>query len=312
MGTTGTATGSPDGILLVDKPGGITSAGVVRDVKRAHRVRSIGHLGTLDPMATGLLPLCVGAGTKIAQFLGAERKAYTGTIRLGVATDTLDVEGTVVAEAPVPATCAARLAEVARGLTGPGEQRPPMYSAVKQQGRKLYELARAGVEVERAPRPVTIHHLELGPVAGEPALVAFAVWCSKGTYVRVLAEDVARGLGTVGTLASLRRTEFGEFRVDEALPLAAILARAPGDLPLVAPEDALRTARRVPVGRAQAFAVASGQRSALGGIEAPAPDERLAALLAPDGRLLAVLEAEAGRWALRRVVLPEASELYRP
>jgi len=191
-----------DGILLVDKPAGITSAGVVREVKRAHRARSIGHLGTLDPLATGLLPLCVGAGTKIAQFLGAESKAYSGTIRLGVATDTLDVEGTVVAEGPVPELAAARLAEVARGLTGPGEQRPPMYSAVKQQGRKLYELARAGVTVEREPRPVTIHRLELASVPDAPGTVAFAVLCSKGTYVRVLAEDVARALGTVGTLAS--------------------------------------------------------------------------------------------------------------
>jgi tRNA pseudouridine55 synthase len=305
------ATGTPDGILLVDKPGGMTSAGVVREVKRAHRLRAIGHLGTLDPMATGLLPLCVGAGTKIAQFLLAERKAYTGTIRLGVATDTLDVEGTIVAEAPVPELDAARLAAVARGIEGPGEQRPPMYSAVKQQGRKLYELARQGVTVERAARLVTIHHLELTLVAGERATVAFAASCSKGTYVRVLAEDVARALGTVGTLASLRRTEFGDFRVDEAQALDAILGRPPGDLTVVAPEEALRSARRVPVGPAQAFAVASGQRAALAAIAPPAADERLAALLAPDGRLLAVLEAEGGRWALRRVVLPEASELYR-
>ncbi len=126
------AKATPDGILLVDKPSGITSAGVVREVKRAHRVRTIGHLGTLDPLATGLLPLCLGAGSKIAQFLLTERKAYTGTIRLGVATDTLDLEGTVVAEAPVPELDEAQLAALARRLTGPGEQRPPMYSAVKR------------------------------------------------------------------------------------------------------------------------------------------------------------------------------------
>lgn len=302
----------PDGILLVDKPGGITSAGVVRDVKRAHRLKSIGHLGTLDPMATGLLPLCVGAGTKIAQFLGAERKSYTGTIRLGIATDTLDVEGQTIAEAPVPSDAMDRLDAVAEGLLGPGEQRPPMYSAVKQQGRPLYELARAGVTVEREARPIEILHLRLFAAGAAPDLIGFEVSCSKGTYVRVLAEDIAGALGTVGTLASLRRTEFGDFSVDEAQPLAAVVARAPGDLEVIPPQEALRSARRVPVPPSAAFAIASGQRHGLAGIEPPGSSERLAALLAPNGALLAVLEAEQGTWALRRVTMPEASQLYRP
>jgi len=301
-----------DGILLVDKPGGITSAGVVRDVKRAHRLKSIGHLGTLDPMATGLLPLCIGAGTKIAQFLGAERKSYTGTIRLGVATDTLDMEGQVVAEAPVPADVAGRLDAIAARLTGPGEQLPPMYSAVKRQGRPLYELARAGVTVERTPRPIEILSLVLDTSADDPSLITFAVSCSKGTYVRVLAEDIARALGTVGSLASLRRTEFGDFTLAEATTLAEIVSRAPGDLGPIPPHDALRSARRVAVAPAQAFAIASGQRAGLADIAPPAASERLAALLAPNGGLLAVLEAERGSWALRRVVMPEASQLYRP
>jgi tRNA pseudouridine55 synthase len=301
-----------DGILLVDKPGGITSAGVVRDVKRAHRLKSIGHLGTLDPMATGLLPLCIGAGTKIAQFLGAERKSYTGTIRLGVATDTLDREGQVVAEAPVPPDVASRLASTAARLTGPGEQLPPMYSAVKRQGRPLYELARAGVTVERTARPVEILHLELEPCADDPHLIRFAVTCSKGTYVRVLAEDIARELGTVGSLESLCRTEFGDFTLAEATPLADIVARPPGDLGAIPPHDALRSARRVALAPAQAFAIASGQRAGLAHIAPPDASERLAALLAPNGGLLAVLEAEEGAWALRRVVMPEASQLYRP
>lgn len=299
-----------DGLVLIDKPGGITSAGVVRDVKRAHRVKSIGHLGTLDPMATGLLPLCVGAGTKIAQFLGAERKAYTGTIRLGIATDTLDVEGRVLGEAPVPADVPSRLETVARGLHGPSEQRPPMYSAVKMGGRPLYALAREGVTVERTARPIEIYDLELRST-DELDLLGFAVRCSKGTYVRVLAEDVARALGTLGTLASLRRTEFGDFAVEEALPLAEVLARPPGDLPVVSPLEALRSARRVQVAPAAAFAIATGQRGVLETIAPPADAERLAALLAPNGALLAVLEAERGRWTLRRVLMPEASQLYR-
>ena len=299
-----------DGILLVDKPGGITSAGVVRDVKRAHRLKSIGHLGTLDPMATGLLPLCIGDGTKIAQFLGAEEKAYEGTIRLGIATDTLDVEGQVVETAPVPEGFAARLEDVAAGLRGPGEQLPPMYSAVKIAGRKLYEHARAGETVERKPRPVVIHELSLEPDAA-PDTIRFAVHCSKGTYVRVLAEDVARALGTVGTLASLRRTRFGAFDVAEAHPLADLVARPAGDLPVLDPLSALRGVRRIPVAAAQACAIASGQRGVLARLEPPAGGDELATLLAPNGGLLAVVEADEGRWTLRRVLMPEASQLYR-
>jgi len=299
-----------DGILLVDKPDGITSAGVVRDVKRAHRLKSIGHLGTLDPMATGLLPLCIGDGTKIAQFLGAEEKGYSGTIRLGVATDTLDVEGRIVREAPVPAGVAARLDDVAARLRGPGEQLPPMYSAVKIGGRKLYQHARAGATVERQPRPVVIHELVL-EAAAEAEVVRFSVRCSKGTYVRVLAEDVARALGTVGALASLRRTSFGKFELAEAHPLADILARPPGDLPVLDAPSALRTVRRIPVDAAQACAIASGQRAALERIEPPAECDRIAMLMAPNGGLLAVVEARGGHWALRRVLMPEARQLYR-
>jgi tRNA pseudouridine55 synthase len=301
-----------DGILLVDKPGGITSAGVVRAVKRAHRLKAIGHLGTLDPMATGLLPLCIGAGTKIAQFLSADRKAYTGAIRLGVATDTLDREGRTVGEAPVPGDVAERLDEVAASLRGPQEQLPPMYSAVKQGGTPLYELARAGATVERRTRPIDVLHLVLRPSPDDRGLIEFEVRCSKGTYVRVLAEDIARALGTVGHLASLRRTEFGDFALAEATPLAEVVGRPPGELGLIAPHEALRAARRVAVQAAQAFAVASGQRGALAGIAPPDGSERLAALLAPNGGLLAVLEAEGGGWALRRVLMPEASQLYRP
>ena len=141
-----------DGILLVDKPAGKTSADVVRAIKRQHRPASIGHLGTLDPMATGLLPLCLDRGTRIAQFLGAAQKAYEGSIRLGVETDTLDITGKVTAEAPPPPRNTMDLTAVAAGFLGPGEQVPPMYSAVRKGGRRLYELAREGIEVQtRSP-----------------------------------------------------------------------------------------------------------------------------------------------------------------
>jgi len=298
-----------DGILLVDKPSGMSSADVVRAVKRRHALESIGHLGTLDPMATGLLPLCVGAGTKIAQFLNAERKAYCGTIRLGLATDTLDVTGTTVARGDVPAIAAEQLAAVAAALRGPQTQLPPMYSAVKFRGRELYKHARAGTTVERVPRAIVIEELELRAVA--PDLVGFSVRCSKGTYVRVLAEDVGRALGTVATLASLRRTEFGPFKVEAATPLDELLA--PGaELSPVGVLPALAEARRLPVDDATAFAIAAGQPGGVRRLEPPACEEKLGAVVAPDGRLLAVVEREGSAWRLCRVLLPEAVQLYRP
>jgi tRNA pseudouridine55 synthase len=188
-----------------------------------------------------------------------------------------------------------------------------MYSAVKIGGRKLYEHARAGETVERQPRPIVIHELTLEPGAATdpPDTIRFSVRCSKGTYVRVLAEDVARALGTVGTLASLRRTGFGAFDVAEAHPLADVVARPAGDLPVLDSLSALRSVRRIPVASAQACAIASGQRDALARIEPPAQDDGLATLLAPNGALLAVVEACDGHWTLRRVLMPEASQLYR-
>lgn len=300
-----------DGILLVDKPAGCTSADVVRAVKRRHRPKSLGHLGTLDPMATGLLPLCVNGGTRIAQFLGAESKAYEGTIRLGIETDTLDVTGTVAAEAPVPELTTSDLCAAAQRFLGPSEQIPPMYSALKKDGKRLYELAREGQEVERPPRPIHVERFELRPTE-DPEVLEFEVRCSKGTYVRVLASDVARALGTCAALASLRRTEFGAFSVAEASPLQAILDRAPGDLPVLVPRAALRGSQEIPVDEKTAFGIAAGQRYVLDRLEPPRAAPGLGAVIAPNGGLLAVLEAHQGQWQLRRVVMPEASELYRP
>jgi tRNA pseudouridine55 synthase len=301
-----------DGILLVDKPSGMTSADVVRAVKRAHRTPSIGHLGTLDPMATGLLPLCLGGGTKIAQFLGTERKSYRGEIQLGIATDTLDVTGRVVEERTVPVVSAGSLGAVAARFLGRQEQRPPMYSAVKVGGRELYKIARAGGQVDREPRPIEIYAFELRPVPEQPDRLAFSVDCSKGTYVRVLAEDVGRALDTVAALSALRRTRFGSFRVEQATPLEALIATPPGPLPLVGLREAMAGAREIAVDGPTAFAVATGQQRVLQERIAPAePGERFAALIAPNEQVLAVLEAGPAGWELRRVLLPEASQLYR-
>ncbi|MBM4268189.1 MAG: tRNA pseudouridine(55) synthase TruB [Deltaproteobacteria bacterium] len=299
-----------DGILLVDKPAGRTSADVVRVVKRRHRLQSIGHLGTLDPFATGVLPLCIDGGTRIAQFLAADRKAYEGRIRLGVATDTLDTTGRCVAEAPIPPLDPAQLDGVARRFVGCRDQVPPMYSAVRQGGKRLYELARGGVVVERAPRRIEIERLVLRP-STESSGIEFEVRCSKGTYVRVLAAEIGEACGTVAALEELRRTEFGSFTIGECVALDDVLEAPAGELPVLPPRAALRDLREIDVDGRTAFRIAAGQKGALEELPPPGADEQLAAVIAPGDRLLAVLGAEDGAWRLRRVVLPEASELYR-
>jgi len=229
------------GVLLVDKPEGMTSAGVIRALKpRLGRIK-VGHLGTLDPFASGLLPLCLGEATKVARYLLVEHKAYEGTIRLGTATDTLDRTGTPIDTAPVPALAQATLDAVAAHFTGRQQQVPPMYSALKRDGVPLYELARRGLEVERAPREVTIESLELVLRAADR--IDFRVACSKGTYVRVLAADVGRALETRAHLERLRRTRVGAFRVEDATAVDVLLALAPAAaLPVLAVRAGLRGA----------------------------------------------------------------------
>jgi tRNA pseudouridine55 synthase len=212
------------GLLLVDKDRGPTSHDVVTAVRRALGERRVGHAGTLDPMATGLLVMGVGPATRLLRFAQAGDKRYVGTARLGVATDSLDAEGTVTARARVPEVAAAALAEAALALTGAIAQVPPMVSAIKVGGERLHALARRGVEVERAAREVRVSAFVVTP-GEEPATLDFDVTCSAGTYVRVLVSDLAERLGTLGHLTSLRRVASGRFRVDDALTLEELGAR---------------------------------------------------------------------------------------
>lgn len=191
------------GILLLDKPAGRSSNQTLQDVKRLFGARKAGHTGSLDPFATGMLPICFGEATKTAGFMLDADKAYRATARLGVGTSTGDVEGEVVREGPVPDSSASDIETAMAEFEGPFEQTPPMHSALKHEGKRLYELAREGHEVVRKPREVTIHHLELEN--WEPPLLTFRVECSKGTYVRTLAEELAEALGTCAHLQSLRR-----------------------------------------------------------------------------------------------------------
>jgi len=206
-----------NGLLLVDKDRGLTSHDVVARVRRLLGEKRVGHAGTLDPMATGLLVIGVGPSTRLLRFAQAGVKRYTGTVRLGIATDSLDADGAVTNEAAVPTLTPEDLAGAALAFTGSLTQVPPMVSALKVDGQRLHDLARRGVEVERAPRAVTISSLAVN--REDETTLAFDVTCSPGTYVRVLMSDLAESLGTLGHLSGLRRQASGRFRVDDALTL---------------------------------------------------------------------------------------------
>ena len=289
-----------DGILLIDKPTGPTSAEVVRILKKALRVKKIGHLGTLDPFASGLLPICLGAGTKLSPFLMAERKSYTGTLQLGVETDTLDCTGTVTTTAPVPDCTVPRLREVEQRFIGDSWQTPPMYSALKRKGVPLYKLARQGIEVEREPRRVQISHLAL--TRGEPPTIHFSVSCSKGTYIRVLAADIGQALNSCAHLTSLRRTVFGAFTIDQAAPLSQVQSPQPGQpLPLLSLTRATQSYRTFLVSAPEAARIRQGQQAVLQTLPATRAAGETARILSAERELVAVVVAEGGIWKLARV-----------
>lgn len=217
------------GVLLVDKPAGPTSHDVVQVARRGLSERRIGHTGTLDPAATGLLVLCVGKATRLQGYLLAWEKAYEGEIRLGFATTTYDAEGEPLAEPrPVPELTPELLAELTRRFSGEQAQLPPPFSAKKKDGKKFYELAREGQEVPREPKLVTIFELKLEPF-GQDRL-RFSVVCSSGTYVRSLAHDIGEVLGCGGHLSKLRRVRVGPWHVEQAVA-AEELAKRPPEIP---------------------------------------------------------------------------------
>lgn len=203
------------GILLLDKRLGISSNRALQEVKRLYNANKAGHTGSLDPLATGLLPVCLGAATKISEFLLNDHKRYQVTVQLGIRTDTGDMEGAVVETLPVPELTQADIKTVLQKFTGAIDQVPPMYSALKQNGKKLYELARAGLTVERPARCITIYELTL--LALHKDALDLEVHCSKGTYIRTLAEDIGKALGCCATVKALRRVHTGDFRIEQAI-----------------------------------------------------------------------------------------------
>ncbi|MCS6811100.1 MAG: tRNA pseudouridine(55) synthase TruB [Tepidimonas sp.] len=230
------------GVLLLDKPLALSAQAAVARVKALLGADKAGHTGTLDPLASGLLPVCLGAATKFAQAQLEADKAYEATLRLGVRTSTGDAEGEVLATAAVDAALLSpsHLEALAQRFTGTLEQLPPMYSALKKDGKPLYEYARAGVEVPRTPRRVTIHELRLQPVPGDPTALQLQVRCSKGTYVRTLAEDLGAALGCGAHLTALRRTASGPFELAQAVTLSQLEQTDPAQrLRLLRPPEAL-------------------------------------------------------------------------
>lgn len=205
------------GILLLDKPAGITSNAALQRVKRLFCANKAGHTGSLDPIATGLLPICLGEATKVSAYLLDADKGYRVTVRLGRKTTTGDTEGEVIETRPVSALTRPAVEPVLAGFVGEIEQVPPMYSALKQDGRPLYELARQGLEVERRPRRVTIHSIDLLELRQDE--MDLEVVCSKGTYIRTLAEDIGEQLGCGGYVQTLRRTLTGCFELSRAVTL---------------------------------------------------------------------------------------------
>lgn len=210
------------GVLLLDKPNGISSYAALTQAKRLFMSpkfdsKKAGHTGTLDPMATGILPICFGDATKFSSFGLDADKGYTAIIKLAEKTDTGDKEGQIIAQKDVPVFEQSELDKLAVSLMGEQMQTPPMYSALKKDGKKLYEYAREGIKVERQPRPIVIHHLALNKLSNDE--ITLDVICSKGTYVRVLGETVAERLGTVGHLTALHRTSTGGFDVAGAISL---------------------------------------------------------------------------------------------
>ena len=208
------------GIVIVDKPAGWTSQDVTARLRRVFGTRRIGHGGTLDPMATGVLPVFVGRATRGVEFFEHADKTYEAVLRLGTVTDTQDSTGTVLEQRPVAVT-EAEFREILPKFTGNISQVPPMYSAIKVDGKKLYELARAGKEIERKPREITIFSLDLLEFSGETAKIR--VHCSKGTYIRTLCHDIGAALGCGGCMEALRRTAAGEYTLADSVKLDTLL-----------------------------------------------------------------------------------------
>ena len=279
-----------NGIIIIDKPQEWTSNDVVSRLRRVFNTCRIGHGGTLDPMATGVLPVFVGRATRGVEFFEHAEKVYEATLRFGLTTDTEDITGKTITECEVHLTEEDLLAVLPK-FRGDILQVPPMYSAIKVNGQKLYDLARKGREVERQPRPITIHELELLEFTGNEARLR--VRCSKGTYIRTLCKDIGEALGCGGCMAALRRVEAGEYTLEGSIPLRQLLdiSEAGGDVEhLLRPVDTMFAShRKLSLNEKQARLVKNGNAFA-----SDCADGTYR-VYAPDGEFLALCKAEGGK-----------------
>ena len=267
------------GFLLIDKPPGITSHDVIYQVRRALREKRVGHAGTLDPMATGLLVVGVNAATRLFQYLQLEPKVYEGSIRFGIETNTQDADGEVVNTTDAARLTIEQVRKACSKLVGETEQMPPMFSAVKVDGRPLYHLARKGIEVERKTRTITVEKFEILSMLNESA--EFQVICSGGTYVRTLAHDVGRTLGVGAHLTRLRRTRIGNFDVSMCCTIE--------EIQLIPPESALQPMPTIIVDKETSEKIYIGQRIIL-----PTTEKRVAVMHADS--FLAICEKEGDEY----------------
>ncbi len=287
------------GFLNINKPQGVTSHDVVAKVRRGLGVKKVGHAGTLDPMATGMLVVCVGAATRLSEYVMQSTKRYHARIHLGVTTDTYDAEGVVQQEEDATAIRREGVERELSAFLGAIEQTPPMYSAIKYGGRKLYELARAGQIVEREARSVTIERLEI--LDWSPPQFTLDVVCSPGTYIRSLAHDLGEALGVGAHLAELMRVASGNFTLDNAVRLDTLLASDDWPRYLIPVQAALPHWPAVHLDTTEVEHVKHGRSISDGG----AVGEQLALAFTPDGDFIAVLRAESGKWQPEKVFLPE-------
>ncbi|GAB4269628.1 MAG: tRNA pseudouridine(55) synthase TruB [Methylomicrobium sp.] len=248
------------GILLLDKRLGVSSNRALQEVKHLFAANKAGHTGSLDPLASGLLPICFGEATKVSGFMLDDDKRYHVVVRLGMVTDTGDAEGQVIETRPIPTLTEENIQACLRRFTGDIDQVPPMYSALKHNGKKLYELARQGKSVERKARRITIYKINL--LERDETCLTLDVWCSKGTYIRTLAEDIGEYLGCGGSVLALRRLASGRFSIEQAKTIEQLQAMTESELmacllPVDKPLDAMPV---VDLSEEQALSISQGQR----------------------------------------------------
>jgi tRNA pseudouridine55 synthase len=295
-----------DGILAVWKPAGWTSHDVVAKARRLLREKRIGHAGTLDPQVTGVLPLCIGRATRVVEYIQDLPKSYDAVIQLGTATDTEDLTGTVIEEIDRVDVTEAQIRDVLASFTGEIEQVPPMYSAVKVEGKRLYELAREGKTIERKSRKVTIYDIRLTSLALDLPYprFAFSVTCSKGTYIRTLCVDIGRALGVPATMAELIRTMSAGFTEAQCLTLEQIEALQQEDRlqeRLLPAESGLSHMEKVTTGADTAQQALQGRKITLDAVSPMPAESGMLRLYSEDDRFIGIYEADLDKGILRPI-----------